>query len=132
MVFPCALHTCLDILPPPVVSLYLIRLPQFIAVDNSPNQILLSFTVRYHKPIHHWLKRCLNYGIISLLPISICSLILDFKYFSPCLIEHLLPYHAPLHSYTAIGYATFFSKKNNPQVIPFFLYVPSSKQTFFC
>ena len=60
-------------------SLSLIRLPYFLADLTSLNQSILYFTGRYHRLLHHWLKRCLFPGIIPLLPIYICNLILDFK-----------------------------------------------------
>ena len=60
-------------------SLYLLRLPHFLASITSIDHIFLLFTGRFHGLLQHWLKSCFSFIRIPLLTISIYSLVLYFK-----------------------------------------------------
>ena len=103
---PCTLFNCPEICLPPF-SISQPHLPHFLATVSSLKHSVLSFPGRSYRSLRRWLEMWLTSGKITLLPISICNLILYLKIIRSLFNEAYSPRFVPPHSYTSTGNISF-------------------------
>ena len=126
LVSPFTIWRCLYSWPP-LISLSPIRLPHFLVALTSLKQQFLSFPVRSHRSPHYWLKMSFSCRRRPFIPISICNLIIIFKFIRYCCNKKsstLLCTTPSLHIHWLCSIYIYISIKWLYQFIHFFVYVP--------